>query len=59
MVEFNRLFDALYYQYEFTPKATDPCGKENGHYVKYSTQEVINIVKSTQLCSPRLRHPAR
>lgn len=44
MVEFNRLFDALYYQYEFTPKADAICGKENGHYVKYSTQEVINIV---------------
>ncbi len=41
---FNRLFDAIYYQLEHYPTADSVCYKEQGTWLKYSTEDVINIV---------------
>jgi long-chain acyl-CoA synthetase len=42
-MELKRAFDFLYYQQQKYPKADALAGKENGQWVKYSTQDVIDI----------------
>ncbi|WP_448520020.1 AMP-dependent synthetase/ligase [Rhodoflexus sp.] len=42
-MELKRAFDFLYYQQKNYPKADALAGKENGQWIKYSTQDVIDI----------------
>ncbi|WP_250632245.1 AMP-dependent synthetase/ligase [Rhodoflexus caldus] len=42
-MELKRAFDFLYYQQQKYPKTDALAGKENGQWVKYSTQDVIDI----------------
>lgn len=42
----TRLFDILEHNLRYLPKEDALCGKENGVWVKYSTQEYINIVNN-------------
>jgi len=41
MVEFKRLFDALYYQQEHYPQPDAVAEKKNGQWIKYSAWEAI------------------
>lgn len=40
----TRLFDFLHYQLEHFPKSDMLCGKEQGKWISYSTQEVASLV---------------
>ena len=42
-MELKRAFDFLYYQQQKYPKTDALAGKENGQWIKYSTQDVIDI----------------
>lgn len=42
-MELKRAFDFLYYQLQKYPKTDALAGKANGQWVKYSTQDVIDI----------------
>lgn len=42
----TRIFDILDHNLNYFPKEDALCGKENGVWVKYSTQEYINIVNN-------------
>ncbi len=48
-MEVTRLFDLLPYQLQRNPKADCLANKVNGQWVKYSTQEVIDIVNKISL----------
>ncbi|HSZ26252.1 MAG TPA: long-chain fatty acid--CoA ligase [Cytophagaceae bacterium] len=48
-MEVNRLFDLLPYQLEKNPKEDCLANKVNGQWVKYSTQQVIDIVNKVSL----------
>ena len=43
-MKFTRLFDIIHYQKANFPKDDAICGKENGEWKKYSTDQVIEIV---------------
>jgi len=53
-MEFRRLFDSIYFQLENYPQPDAICAKENGDWIKYSTQNVINIIN--QLSSALLAY---
>lgn len=42
-MELKRAFDFLYYQQQKYPRADALAGKENGQWVKYSTQVIVDI----------------
>lgn len=54
MKEYSRLFDIIHYQNELYPQADALCHKVNGQWIKYSTQQIIDMANKASLAFLKL-----
>lgn len=54
MKDYHRLFDIIYYQKEHHPQPDAFARKENGNWIRYSTQEIIDAAQRVSLALLKL-----